>query len=117
MSGFGDIYAMTVTRLRAEATADKYGNPGAVRDWAHAQRTEFSGVAVQPQEQVETVGDRTALTTGWHLFTPPGMDMDLLPTDRIEYDGIVYEVDGEVARFGLAGRVHHIETRIVRVGG
>jgi hypothetical protein len=43
------------------------------------------------------------------------MDADILPTDRVEAYGMTLEVDGEVARFRLGGRVHHVEVRLKRV--
>lgn len=111
------LFADTVTVLRAEYRTDKYGNPTSVLDWENATRTVVSGVSVQPDSSTEATGDRNTVITGWRLFTPKGRDIDLLPTDRVEFDGMTLEVDGEVGRFRMAGRVHHVEARLRRVVG
>ena len=113
MSLFGD----SVVIVRAGYRVDKYGNESSERDWANAVRTPVTGVSVQPDVSEEETGDRRTVTTGWRLFTPMGRDLDLLPTDRVEYDGMTLEVDGEVARFRVGGRVHHVEARLKRVIG
>lgn len=111
------LYADAVTVVRADYVTDKYGNPTSVRDWVNATRTTVAGVSVQPDYSTETTGDRNTVITGWRLFTPKGRDIDLLPTDRVEFDGMTLEVDGEVGRFRVAGRVHHVEARLRRVVG
>lgn len=116
------IFADTVTRVRAAAQTDPYGNPSSTRDWAHATRTAMTGVSLQPDAgsdtSTENTGDRTYVITGWRLLSKPGTDLDLSPTDRVElYDGVVAEVDGEIARWRLGGKVHHVEARLKRVGG
>lgn len=105
----------TITRVRAPLIADKYGAPR--RDWANAVRTVVDEVSVQPDTSAETTGDRSAVVTGWRVFTTRGADIDLLSTDRVEIDGLTLEVDGEVARYRIAGRVHHVEVRLRRVTG
>jgi len=111
------LYGDTVTILRAGYLVDKYGNPTSQQDWANATRTPVSGVSVQPDVSTEATGDRGTITTGWRLFTPKGRDLDLLATDRVEFDGMALEVDGEIARYRVSGRVHHVEARLKRVTG
>lgn len=111
------LYSDAVTVVRAGYKVDKYGNETSELDWANAVRTAVTGVSVQPDASSEATGDRGTVVTGWRLFTPRGRDLDLLPTDRVEYDGMTLEVDGEVARFRMAGRVHHVEARLKRVIG
>lgn len=107
----------TVDVLRAPLVVDPYGNPSIERDWASATTTTYAGVSVQPDTSTEAVGDRPVVVTGWRLATPRGSDIDLLATDRVTYDGMTLEVDGEVARYFLGGRVHHVEARLKRVTG
>lgn len=109
------LTADSVVILRAAYVVDKYGNPSSVRDWANATRTTVSRVSVQPYTQNEEIGDRTATITQWRLFTRSSID--LLATDRIEYDGMTLEVEGEVGRWRFAGRVHHVEAQLRRVSG
>lgn len=104
-------FAQTVTRLRAPLVTDRYNNK--IRDWPNAARTDVAGVNLQPAasppDSDEDTVDRQVTVTGWRLYTPPGMDLDLEETDRIEYRGRVLEVVGEVGRWEVAGRVHHVE--------
>lgn len=109
------LTADSVVIVRAEFVVDKYGNPSAVRDWANATRTTVRNVSVQPYTQNEEVGDRTATITQWQLYTRT--PVDLRATDRVEYDGVTLEVDGEVGRWRFGGRVHHTEVRLRRVVG
>ena len=110
-------YAQQVVRLRAPLVVDVYND--ARRDWANAARTTITGVNVQPAgsppRSDEDTDDRQVTVTGWRLFTPPGMDVDLLETDRIEYGSIVFEVVGKVGRWEVAGRVHHVEATLTEV--
>lgn len=110
---FGD----SVVRVRAGFLVDKYGNTTSVRDWPNATRTTVASVSVQPDASTEATGDRGSIVTGWRLITPKGRDLALLPTDRVEFDGMTLEVDGEIARYRLAGRIHHAEARLRKVDG
>lgn len=107
----------SVVVLRAPLVVDPYGNPSTVRDWSSATPTTYDGVNVQPDASAEATGDRPTVVTGWKLFTNRWGDIDLLTTDRVQYDGTTLEVDGEVARYYRGGRVHHVEARLKRVVG
>ncbi|MFJ9961074.1 hypothetical protein [Streptomyces avermitilis] len=111
------LTADSVVIVRAPLKTDKYGNPSSVRDWASATRTPVAGVSVQPDGSAEATGDRTSTITGWRLMTAKGRDLDLLRTDRVEFDGMTLEVDGKVGRFRMGGRVHHVEARLKEVSG
>lgn len=113
----GGMFADIPVRVRAPLVADRYGNQR--RDWTNATRVPLRGVNVQPggsppQSAEETV-DRQTTITGWRLYSPPGRDLDLLETDRIEYGGMVLEVDGKVGRWRLGGTVHHVEAEMREV--
>ncbi|MCR8576468.1 hypothetical protein [Streptomyces sp. Isolate_219] len=107
----------SVVVLRAPLVVDPYGNPSTERDWGNATSTPYDGVSVQPDASTEATGDRATIVTGWRLFTDRWVDIDLLPTDRVQYDGMTLEVDGEVARYHRGGRTHHVEARLKRVVG
>ncbi|WP_158756585.1 hypothetical protein [Streptomyces sp. NRRL S-475] len=111
------LYADTVTRVRAPYKVDKYGNTSTERDWTKAERTALSDVSFQPDSSTENTGDRGSVVTGYRLFTPRGRDVDLLPTDRVEAFGMTLEVDGEIARYRVGGRIHHVEARFKKVTG
>ncbi len=113
------IYDQTITALRPAFVTDRYSNQ--IPDWSVATRSVVGGVSVQPATQQEPGADnRTLVITGWRVFTSDGVDIDLLPTDRIELaSGEMCEVDGKVARWpALDGPgVDHCEFALRRVEG
>lgn len=111
------LTADSVVVVRAPLKTDKYGNTTADRDWTLAVRTVVYGVSVQPDASTETEGDRTSVVTGWRLISSKGRDVDILRTDRVEFDGMSLEVDGKVGRFRMGGRMHHVEARLKEVSG
>lgn len=111
------LYGETVTLVRAPFKVDKYGNTTTERDWANATRTPYAGLMVQPDTSSEAAGDRPSVITGWRLITPKGRDFPALATDRVEWEGLMLELDGEVGRFRVGGRLHHVEARLRKVSG
>lgn len=106
----------TVTVVRAPLTADRYG--GQIRDWTAATRTDYPGVCVQPVSSTEDVRDRELLIGKYTLFTSRGQDIDLLATDRIEWNGLTLQVDGDPNRWPApGGGVHHVEASLKGVIG
>lgn len=108
-----------VTVVRAATVRDRWDND--VLDWAAATRTTVTDVAVLPTSQVEdATGNRVATSTGWRLYSKPGLDVDLFAADRVEWAGMSLEVIGEVARWPhpiRRGAVHHVEVELRRVAG
>ena len=80
----------TVTLLRADVTEDAYGNEG--RDWDTAARTDVSGCSVQPAGADEYTVDRESVVVRLRAFLPGLPDVE--STDRAEYAGDVYYIDG-----------------------
>lgn len=114
------IYGDTITILRAPVTTDRYGNE--VRGWPNATRTPVDRVSVQPRSATESGSDeaREMVTTGWRIYTRAGVDLDVEPTDRIEWSGRTLEVIGEIARWPhpiRRGAVHHVEFDVQRWSG
>lgn len=110
-------YTQTVVILRAPFVVDRYGNETSERDWDRAARTTVRGLAVQPDASTEEDGDRPAVTTGLRLMTRRGVDIDLIPGDRVIALGRLRETDGDVARWAVGGRHHHTEARLKEVTG
>lgn len=105
-----------VTVVRAPLTAGRYG--GQTRDWTAATRTTYQGVSVQPAASSEDVRDRELLIDRYTLFTSRGADIDLLATDRVEWNGLTLQVDGGVERWPApGGGVHHVEAALKQVSG
>lgn len=111
-------YPETVVRLRAPLVADRYGHD--VRDWDTAAELTITQVQVQPSVSDEPVEvGRTSVVTQMRMLTPIGVDLDALPSDRFRWSGVVWSVDGEVARHKspATGAVHHVEVMLCRVAG
>ncbi len=113
------MFMQAIVRVRAPLVEDRYKNKK--RDWDNAERTAVDGVNVQPAavpvRSQEDTQDRQITVTAWNLQTPEGVVLDLLETDRIEFDGMTLEVDGKVGRWPdpFTGGVHHIEARLKEV--
>lgn len=112
------MFHQSAVRLRAPMVEDRYKN--LKPDWADPDRLTVSAVNVQPANRSsssEDTVDRQVSVTEWDLQTPQGVDIDLLATDRLEVDGMVLEVVGEVARWPdpFGPGVHHVEARLKRV--
>lgn len=114
------FFDQTVVVIRAPIVADRHGNR--VRNWAAATRTPVAGVSIQPASRGEQhdPGNRDRVVSGWSMQTRPGVDVDLVATDRVELaDGVVCEVVGEVARHThpFGGGLHHVEVALARTTG
>ncbi|GAA2629613.1 hypothetical protein [Streptomyces axinellae] len=114
------LFHQTLIRVRAPLATDRYGNQK--RDWASAERTSVPGVNIQPAAvrvpaSEEQSVDRQTTVTRWLLQTAPGVDLDLLETDRVEWDGVTLEVDGKVGRWPdpFGPGVHHVEAELTEV--
>jgi hypothetical protein len=106
-------------RVRAPLVEDRYKNKK--RDWSSAVRVTISGVNIQPAgtpvRSEEDTDDRQTTVTAWNLQSAEGRDLDLLETDRIEFDGMTLEVEGKVGRWPdpFGPGVHHVEARLKEV--
>ena len=113
------IFHDAITIVRPLVTRDRYGSD--VLDYTAGTRILVSGVCVQPRSSTETTTDaRDMVTTGWRIYTPAGMDLDVTPTDRIEWAGRTCEVLGDIARWPhpvRPGHVHHVEVDVQKVSG
>lgn len=113
------LHTQGVVIVRAGEFTDRYGNTKP--DWGTgATRTPVSGVNVQPASSPsssdEHIDDRQTTVTRWDFFTDRGVDVDLLATDRVEFDGMKLRVDGKVGRWPApGGGVHHVEATLVEV--
>lgn len=91
-----------VTVLRAPTDDDDYGNPA--RDWDAATESEVTGCSVQPVQGDEETVARDTVVSRWRLYAPDSTD--LLASDRVRFEGDVYEVDGEVQRWDFPPLSH-----------
>lgn len=113
------IFTDTITRRRGTLKTDAHGDT--FFDWSTSTDTLLSGVSVQPNAQSEDISQRRdLLITSWRVYSQPGTDLDVLPTDRMVLDdGTVCEVKGEIARWAnpFTGGVHHVEFVVERIEG
>jgi hypothetical protein len=113
------LFHQSFVRVRAPLVKDRYSNEK--RDWGSAERTLVPGVNIQPAgvpaRSEESTDDRQTTVTAWNLQTREGVDLDLLETDRVEFDGMTLEVDGKVGRWPdpFGPGVHHVEARLKEV--
>ncbi|WP_262702047.1 MULTISPECIES: hypothetical protein [Streptomyces] len=113
----------TVTRVRAGTRTDRGGNT--VPDWTTATRAPVDQLNIQPtgaapgaSSEIQTP-ERDAVISGWRVQSEPGTWPDITAMDRIEWNGMTLEVDGEVGRWSdpLNGSPHHIEFTMKRATG
>ena len=84
----------TLTVLRAPVATDAYGNEGE-RDWsepANLTRTDVTGCSVQPAGSDEYTVDRESVIVRLRAFMPGLVDVE--STDRAEFNGDTYYIDG-----------------------
>lgn len=112
----------SIVRVRAGQRTDR-GNPDStVPDWSPdaVSRVTVTDVNVQPNTQDEaTDPTRNAVVTGWRVQSAPGTAPDVTALDRIEWRGLLLEVEGEVAQWSdpTDGSPHHIEFTMKRATG
>ena len=116
------MFNQSAVRVRAGRKPDR-GNPDStLPDWSPTavDRLTVTGLNIQPSIQTETVDEqRNQVVTGWHVQSAEGTNPDIRAVDRIEWDGMTLEVDGEVARWPelFTDAVHHIEFEMKRATG
>lgn len=108
----------TVIRVRAPLVSNDYGD--LERDWAAATSTPLAGWRVQPMQGSRVnVADslpREGLDRRQRAFGP--YDTDMLTTDRVEWQGETWVVDGDVDRWrSPTGALAHTELVLARMEG
>lgn len=102
----------SVTVIRAGSpTEDEYHNeiPGP------PSRHVIDGCSVQPGTGGVYLDRREATTTVYTVFAPKGSDV--LDIDRVEYDGVEYDVDGSVMRWDVGSALDHVVVPLKKVTG
>lgn len=116
------IFLQSLVRVRPGRKASR-GNPDdTVPDWSPGavSRLTVEELSIQPNTQNEATDEtRTAVVTGWRVLSAPGTNPDITAADRIEWGGLTYEVEGEVARWPdpFDGGTHHVEFVVQRATG
>lgn len=95
-------FGETVTRLRAPLVLDPYSKQTTRAEWDDednpADRELIHGVAFDPGGSLEPTQDgRGSVVTSPRLFVPSASDVG--PHDRVEVDGVTYDVEGTPGRW------------------
>jgi hypothetical protein len=106
----------TVSVLRGTVVIDAYNSE--FMDWNDPDVVGSGKASVQDFLTSEDSVDRETTTEGLRLVSDdPALFNVMLPTDRILYNGIIYEVDAPIQVWKLFARVHHVEVYLKKVIG
>lgn len=103
----------SVTRLRPSSTTDDYGNT--VADWSAPVTLTIVGCSVQPGGGSDQFDNREAITTLYSVWAP--LTADVVDTDRIEFAGTVYDIDGNIELWAVGTPLDHKVIRLKAVSG
>jgi hypothetical protein len=90
-----------------------YGN-GTKLDYSNVVGTRVDECSVQPAPSDEYAVDRDSITTRLIVFAP--LSADIKATDRIEWSGETYDIDGDVLRWEF-GALSHLVVNLRRSEG
>lgn len=99
----------TVDRIAVPGEFDQYGNQVTVETRSR-HRAE-----VQPLSSAENVVAGQQVQTRYRVFLP--VSSTLTATSAVYWDGVKYEIEGDVELHKLIGRPHHKEAVLSRVSG
>ena len=102
------LRSVTVVVVRPLVTEEnRYGDT--VIDWDQVQRRHVHRCKLAPSSSTEPRGEhRDGIVSGYTLHAP---DTDIEPTDRVEYGGDTYEIDGkpEVWPSGVVAQLRKVD--------
>lgn len=107
----------TVTIIRATYVVDDFGD---LRPTGPPSRTVIAGCALAPRSSSDvTEPARQGVLVGLTLYIPDPA-VDIVPTDRVEWGGVLYDIDGDVGVWRspfAAGLVDGVEVALRRTIG
>lgn len=109
---FSGLLVHDIDIVTPAQTTDRYGDT--VKDWAGATRTSTRGWISQ-RASSEVLGRREAGVTEWVLFIDA--DTPLTQFDRVEWDGLTFDVDGPPHPAWTPRGEHHVEAGLRIVAG
>ena len=102
-----------VTRIRPTVQTSRGSQ---IPDWSNPDRIVISGCSVQPAStDLSQDGRVLGILDGMTCYMPE--NADVLEGDRIEYEGIVYAIDGAPRVWPSVGNLSHKQLRLVRWSG
>lgn len=85
----------TITVVRPTWVVDAYGD---LQPSGPPTRHDIAPCAIAPRSSGDiTEPARQGVVVGLTVYAPPGADIE--PTDQIEYDGDLFDIDGDVGRW------------------
>ena len=104
----------TITVVRAKTTITSRGSE--VPDWTNTEKTTVTGCSIQPAStSLSQDGRILGIADGWTAYVPEGTDVKA--GDRIEFDGQIFEINGEPRKWTGPSRTSHIHLNLVRWEG
>lgn len=110
---------MAVIRVRGLPTVDPYSQEVTGVNWGRASRAELPGAVIAPQTTTETAEDgRVTVRTFFQLLLPGVVGEDIADTDRFEFAGKSWMVEGDVLEYvhPFTGWTAGTVVNVVRVG-
>lgn len=87
-----------------------------VPDWENETKTTVTGCSVQPASTSLSLDGRVlGLSDGLTAYIPQGTDVKA--SDRIEFDGLLYVINGEPRNWTGAFTRSHIQLNLIRWEG
>lgn len=108
------LFTRTVTILRGTSTSTGYGNATKL-DWTNPTPTQTVGWLGPYSGEAENALDRDQQMADATVFLPAGTDITAL--DRVQIDGVTYQVTGTPSPPFTPLGAHHIEADLKVVKG
>lgn len=112
MSSLDRLLVQRLTVVRAGESTDRYGNT--TRSWDSATRHEVDAWCEQMTSDESNDG-RAELFSDWLAVLPLGAD--IRGRDRVEFDGMTFEVNGPPTTRHTPRGPHHIEATLRWIEG
>jgi hypothetical protein len=102
------FWTHAVTVLTPVWAPDRYGN--VVPDWTQPPARRDATGWFTREATTEVVDGRETIVSDWSLSLPP--DDPIGKYDRVERNGTVYTIVGDIERGEMPGGVHHLVVRL-----
>lgn len=106
-------YYDSIVRLRASVTGTSSWSGDPIYNWASPAASDPVSAEVLPNSTaVELIDNQQAVINRFSVECEPA---DIISTDRVQWVGAVWYIDGEVAPFYSQGALHHLAFIIRRL--
>jgi hypothetical protein len=107
------LLTQDVTILTAQTVENRYGRTE--KDWSLTPTSSVVKGWVSQTSRSEVTGEREAQVASWVLYLHP--DATITGLDRVEWEGITFEVDGPPNPARTPGVLHHYEVPLRVIDG